>query len=265
MHVYLRRSGAIALLAAATAFLSASCAEDDSSIFIRGCMIVSRTDCSVQVTLTPNLQLEGTIDAAFAGEYVCTMLVENQLVARGDPTTLKTETSGVELYEAEVQVLSAAGAVLNEFSVPITGFLDPGMSGEDGAGASEVVMIDAATLQSQGAMVASTGIQQQVVSSVIAKGRTLGGLEVHTQKFLFPILISNGSSCATTPGMPCVGGTMTTSTADCRLGIDEPAGSNCSLIASTLGACNHLECSTKGDPTTAYCPVHSPPDNSCCP
>ena len=269
MHVHLRRSGAVALLAAAAALVGASCAENDSSIFIRGCMQVTRADCTVQVSTTATLQLEGTIDAVYAGQYICTALVENQMVPEGNQTTLMTETNGVELYDAEVQVLdpSQGMAALNQFSVPITGYVDPGMTGLAGTGATEIVLVDAATIQKEAAKVASKGTVQTVVASVVVRGRTLGGQEVHTQEFLYPILISAGGTCVEPSSGGCVGGTATTSTADCRLGIDEPAGTSCALIASDIGVCNKLECTVtagKSDLTSAHCPAHSPPDNSCC-
>ena len=61
MHVHLRRAAALSFLAGAAVFTSASCARDDSSIFIRGVVDVSRTDCSFQVSDNPVLitQVQG--------------------------------------------------------------------------------------------------------------------------------------------------------------------------------------------------------------
>lgn len=267
MIVLVRRSLAATLLVAAATITPTSCARDDSSLFIRGNMVITRTDCSVTVSTTPNLVFSGSIDAAYAGEYVGTLLVENQIVARGNANTLKTETSGVQLYEAEVQVLDPAqgGNAISQFSVPVAGFIDPGQSNQPGAGATDVVMIDAATLQKLAGQVGSTGKQQQVVSSVVIRGRTLGGLEEHTQEFLYPILVSFGSSCTSTPGMPCVGGMATASMVDCRPAIDEVV--SCQQIAASFGACKTLHCPTlpsgKSDLANAVCPG-GPPDNSCC-
>lgn len=264
MLVHLRRSIAAALLLAGATILPSSCARDDSSIFIRGNLVVTRSDCSVTISTTPTLTFQGTIDAAYAGEYVATLLVENQIVSRGSATTLKTETSGVQLYEAEVQVLdpAAGGGAIAQFSVPVAGYIDPNMNGQDGAGGTEVIMIDAATIQNLSGKAISTGKEQLVVSSVVIKGRTLGGLEVHTQEFLYPVNVCVGCTC-TNMGMACVGGqSSSASTGDCRLGIDEQTP--CQIIAAR-GICGTLECTTPGDPTTAVCPSHLPPDMSCCP
>ncbi len=276
MLVQLRRSGALALLAAGAAVVGASCAENDSSIFIRGCLQVSRTDCTAQISTTSVLQLGGTVDAVYAGEYLCTVLVENQLVPRGDPNTLKTETSGVQLYDAEVQVLDptqtdASGNMLaiTQFSVPITGFIDPGTAGLPGTGTSDVIMVPASTIQSEAAKVASKGKEQTVVASVVIRGQTLGGLQVHTQEFLYPIRIFDGGTCVEPmSGMGCVSDMPAMTMNDCRLGVDEIAGTDCSVIAQSVGICNTLECDL--DPmgktivTTARCPANTPPNDSCC-
>jgi hypothetical protein len=212
----------------------------------------------------------GSIDAAYATEYNCFAAVENQLVAEGNATTLMTETSGVELYEAEVQVLdpSQNNAALKQFSVPIAGYIDPSVSGQDGISATDIVMVDAATIQAEAKKIIAKNQVQTVVASVIVLGQTLGGLQVHSQEFLFPIDIYLGSNCFQPPGMTCCGGTGSTATADCRLGIDEAGGTNCQLICAYLTPCHTLECDAhpNGPPdiTTAHCPTSTPPDDSCC-
>jgi len=261
MHGHSRRSGAVALLVVFAALVPAACARDDSSIFIRGCLVGSRTDCTYQLSLTTPLLLEGVVDPAYASGYSCVVMFENQIVPRGNPSTLQTETSGVQLYEAEVQVLDpVAGGAIKQFSVPVSGFADPGMAGMPGLGAAEVLMVDADTAANK------TG---EVVASVIIKGRTLGGLEVHTQEFLYPItILPPGSTCSRpSSATSCASTASSSATADCRLGLDEPGGTNCQLIAAS-NPCGRLECPVdtmgKSDLTQAQCPVHSPPDNSCC-
>jgi hypothetical protein len=267
MHVQLRRAAAAVLLAGAAALNAASCAENDSSIFVRGALVVSRTDCSYQVTTTPILTLAGSIDALYAGEYTNVLLVENQLVAQGNATTLRTETSGVQLYEAEVQVLDPSQnyGALTKYSTPVSGYADPSMSGQDGATGCEVLMIDSATLATLAQNVVDKKVVQTVVSSVVIKGRTLGGEEVHTQEFLFPIQVFYGLTCEAAGGMACISSTATTVMNDCRLGLDE--STPCQNIAANLGACNKLECDSPNQPNNidnAHCPAHIPPNDSCC-
>jgi hypothetical protein len=277
MHVHLRRSGALVLLAAGAVILAGSCANEDTSIFIRGCLDVPRDTCSGDAATTSALLLEGSIDGAYAGEYRCFALVENGMVETGDPTTLMTETDGVQLYEAEIQVLNTQGQVVTygdtvaQFSVPISGWVDPATTGEPGVGISLVTMIDGATMQALGKAVTSTGVQQEVVASVIMKGVTLGGFQVHTNEFLYPIEVGYANTCSVPTGSTCVpsAATATATTGDCLLGQDELSGTNCQLIASNLGFCHFLECptvpgTTFSDIQDAHCPTHSPPDASCC-
>ena len=196
---------------------------------------VSRTDCTFQVSDTPTLILAGSIDAAYAGQYSNVVIVENQMVATANPTTLMTETSGVQLYEAEVQVLdpSQNNGALAKYSTPVAGFADPAMSGQAGSTGSEVLMIDAGTIAILAARVQSQKAVQQVVSSVIIKGRTLGGLEVHTQEFLFPVSVFYGTTCGSTGGMACISAMSQNIMNDCRLGLDE--NTPCQNIAANLG------------------------------
>jgi hypothetical protein len=241
-------------------------AMSEGSIVIRGVLTVSRADCTFQLATTSALDLEGQIDAAYASEFLATLLVENDFVPPGDANTATTEADSVQLDEAEVQILDPANgnSVITSYSVPVTGFIDPSMSGTPGLGAVDVVLLDAATLQKEEALVVATGEPQQVVSSVVVQGQTLDNLDVHTQDFLFPITITVGSTCVAGMSGPCVGGTGPSPMNDCRLGIDESTGTSCQAIAAQEGVCGKLECTTVGVAATAQCPTHVPPDQSCC-
>jgi hypothetical protein len=226
-----------------------------SALYLIGCLAVTeRATCRFPVTnpATAPLQLGGTIDAAYAGEYRCTALVEGHNL--GAPMTL---------YQAEIQVLDPAqnNAVITEFSVPITGSVDPGT----GFGTTELTALDAATLQAEAKSVAASGRVQTVVSHFALRGRDPGGSEIDTSWLDYPIDVYVGSTCTKSPEQLCVG---VAAEPDCRIGIDDAP--NCATIASALGPCGTLECDI--DPMTgqtalasAHCARHAPPDNSCCP
>ena len=130
-----------------------------------------------------------------------------------------------------------------------------------------MVLVDPATIATEAKKIAASPAhdQQLVVASVILHGNTLGGLSIATGEFRYPVTISAGSSCYAPAGSTCVTSNAT-AVADCRLGLDEPTGTNCQLIAA-LGPCGNLECTQvggKSDLASAHCPVHIPPDNSCC-
>jgi len=244
MHVHLKRAGAVAFLASAGALLSSACVQDESSLFIRSCLAIPKDSCIVQPSTTAPFLTGGFIDAVYRSEYTCDALVENQLVARGDVTKLRTETSHVEFYEAKVQVFTTdqppklvvrADKSVAQFTVPITGFADPGMGGQPGLGVAGIVLLDYATLSGLKDQAAASGGFERVVAWVTVKGRTTGGLEVHTNEFKFPIEVCSGCRCMKSGSDPCAGGA-SKPTPDCEVGQDGP------VDCRALDACSQLEC-----------------------
>jgi hypothetical protein len=251
MHVTVRRAGAVALLAAGGALLSSACVRNESSLFIRSCLAVPRDTCTVQASTNSAFISDGVIDAAYVerAEYVCSALIENQLVARGDPTKLRTETSRINLYQAEVQVLDddpTSPSAFAQYTVPVSGFADPGNGTEPGLGITDIVMIDAKTLADLGQRANDTGKQQLVVASVVLHGRTLGGLEVESNEFRFPITVTKYSKCIEPIGDTCLFSTQLP-TPDCLQGQD--ARVDCRLLK-----CYELACDV-GE-TTGHCPAN---------
>jgi len=204
MHVPFMRAGALTLLALAGVLLPSACVKNDSSVFIRACMSVPHDTCLAPTPSTSGtILLGGLLDNAVLSSYTCVAIVENQLVARGDPNQARTETSRIEFYEAEVQILTvdatnpSAGYSLpkSQFSIPVTGFVDPGSGADPGLGSVKINMIDATTANSLGSQVHTGGTRVTVVSSVILHGKTLGGTEVQTNEFRYPIEVCYGCLC----------------------------------------------------------------------
>lgn len=251
MHVHIKRAGAAALLAASGALLSSACVRNESSLFVRACLAVPRDTCAVQASTNSPVITDGTVDSQYISQYVCTALIENQLVARGDSTKLRTETSRIEVYQAEVQVLDnnpTAPSAYAQFTVPISGFADPGNGTEPGIGITNIVLIDNATLRTLGAKAASMGAQQQTVASVVLHGRTLGGLEVESNEFRFPIRVTRFGLCRAPTGEPCVG-SMQKPTPDCLQGQDGFV--DCRALDAEI----QLACDD-GDRNKARCPAN---------
>lgn len=218
MHVHVRRACATFLLACGAAFLPSACVADESTIFARACLAIPDDTCSVDFSPSSPFLSGGFLDTAtHRFEYSCALLVGNQLVARGDPNKLRTETSRVSLYEADVTLLMVpAGSTTGEpavitrsdgstakFSTTISGFVDPGTGTTPGYGGARVTLIDAATAKDLGKQAFSTNLVQQVEARVIIRGRTLGGLEVETNEMRFPIDVGYGTSCDHPAGIVC--------------------------------------------------------------
>ena len=209
----LRHRGAFFLFATTAAVMLASgCAPNESSLFIRQCQAVPQDTCEVTADPTAFSRPSGVLDIAFAARYSCPLLVGNQLVTRGDPDRLRTETSRVQIYSADVTLLNTTGGSLGEFSTQTSGFVDPSTGAQPGYGLADVVLINA---------MPAVG---DVVAQVVLHGRTLGGLELTTGEWKFPIHICQGclcdrSTCASTDMPPKNCHIGTDAPVDCRFGL----------------------------------------------
>ncbi len=193
-----RRLCALALLAASGGLLASACASNESSLFIRMRMAPTE-DCS-SITCGPGEEFwtADEVDAAYDFSHSATLLVGNQIVQRGDSDVLRTETSRVQLYEAEVRVADLAGTPVTEgYVVPIAGLVDPGTGGDAGYNCTEVLLIDGATMDNLRVQAAALERDIEVVATVVVRGRTLGGQEVETAEWSYPVRVCFGCS-------PCV-------------------------------------------------------------
>ncbi|WP_437712934.1 hypothetical protein WMF45_44720 [Sorangium sp. So ce448] len=199
-----RRLCALALLATSGGLLGSACADNESSLFIR--MRMAETgDCTVSCGPSEPFWTEDAVDSAYVGSHSAMLLVGNQIVERGDPDVLRTETSRVQLYEAEVRVTDIEGNdVTPGYVVPITGTVDPGSSGDPGYNCSEVLLLDGATMDTLRGQAAQQRRDIQVWATVVLRGRTLGGQEVETTEWTYPIRVCFACSrCVDTSPPDC--------------------------------------------------------------
>ncbi|WP_437811807.1 hypothetical protein [Sorangium sp. So ce1078] len=208
-----RRLIALALLTASGGLLASACADNESSLFVR--MRMARTeDCDVTCGPGEGFWTEDSVDAAYSGSHSATLLVGNQIVQRGDSDVLRTETSRVQLYEAEVRVAYIEGDPVTEgFVVPIAGLVDPGTGDDAGYNCTEVLLIDGATMDRLRGEAAELRRDIEVVATVVVRGRTLGGQEIETAEWSYPVRVCFGCSrcvdtspptcCASSAGEEC--------------------------------------------------------------
>lgn len=190
-----RGAFAIVLLGLFVAALAPACVDNESSLLIRN---VAAHSCDLITTDSPEIG-QGYLDTRYQCGYSAFLIIGNQLVKRGDDNKLQTETSRVEIKGADVQVLSSDGEVLGQFSVPAVGFVDPANNTNPGYGITEVLLVDGQTAQA----LDSAGVSY-VVAHVIVRGRTLGGQDLTTAPFDFPINVCNGCLCAAPPDDDCL-------------------------------------------------------------
>jgi hypothetical protein len=243
--VVLRRVAALALLAASGGVLVSACADNESSLFIRG---RKPPDASCVVECSPDgvFDPEGEVDAAFDTSFTVTLVVGNQIVTRGDSDVLRTETSRVQLYEAEVRVVDLAGNPLTysdgttaQYAIPLSGTVDPGTSNDAGYGCASVPLLDGGTMEALRASAVAQGGTVDVVSNVIIRGRTLGGQEVESGEWAYPISICVGCTCVDTAPATCctnAGGAACADLEDIKLSCPGTLSAHdCRMVQQTCG------------------------------
>ncbi len=197
------------------------CTENGVSLFIQG---VPRPDpeegCSVDPDPGGSFYVTGKLDKAFTPAYVRSVLIGNQIQARGEADTLRPETSQVHFYEAEVTVFDESGNQLLSYTHPTSGFVYEATGIAASYGTAEVTMIPP---EVSSVFDTSAPPGHQLVSRVRVFGTTLGGTEVATGSWDWPIFI-----CQTLFGeFRCIGDYPPEDPTDacvkpCRQGQDEP-------------------------------------------
>ncbi len=230
----------------ATAFTPA-CAENDQTIFIRAALAPAqnRQNGACLYTSDPTQPTlgEGLIDAAVRDSYMATLLVGNQLVARGDATNLRAESNRVHLNGAVVRVTDPNGGAIGEFTSLATGFLDPQVNNAPSYASVSVVAIDAATMGKISGGVGA-GQTKLVVANIKAFGKTTGGDDVESGEYQLPIRVCNGclidfpdpaapNQCPPKPAS--TGGGGGEATTPCAAGQDEPTP--CWMCSDSRPAC----------------------------
>jgi hypothetical protein len=178
-------------LLALTALGGTACTDQKSSLYIIG-VVKPPADCLYKAESRATLLFRGRVDRGLVDEkpYSAVLLVANQLVARGDPGRLAVETSQVNFEGAIVSVSTSTGAPLSEFTTVATGFAPQASGREPGLGLVEATLVPGS--------VGSPG--QVVVARAKVFGTTVGGLEVESAEFLFPVDVCVGCLVLFPPG-----------------------------------------------------------------
>lgn len=187
MNIRQKLIGSLIALGAFGMVLGPGCADNRSSVFTLGAIFVPQDTCEWGNDASESFRPAGRLDLAIAKEYWIPILIGNQMVRMGNATTLRTETSRVSFYEAEVNLTNSAGEPIanGNFVVPVSGFADAASGTVPGYGSVAVTLIDATSAQSITA-------GQEIIANVIVRGETLGNVEVETDSWAFPITVCNG-------------------------------------------------------------------------
>lgn len=165
------------------------CADNDSSLFIRGVMVPS-SECAFEPSASSALWTRGVLDVSFSDVYFAGLLIGNQLLPRGDPNKLRTETARILVRGAVVSVNTATGQTLAEYTTNATGFADPARGDTPGWGVSVVAITPAGLLTRSG--VANNESWSELNIAVSIFGDTLGGDEIESNTLTFPVFVCDG-------------------------------------------------------------------------
>lgn len=220
MGRFLGRSIVAACGVGFVALCSQGCADNESMLFVRAVLAIEPPDCLAEPDPNSTFRSAGTLDVAFGSSYVAPLLIGNQLVRRGSKNQLRTESSRITLKGAEVTVLDDQDNSLAEFTVPGSGFVDPGVGEEAGYGIMGAELVPPGLSLADG---------QRIVVEVRVFGDTLGGEEIESSTLRYPIYVCNGCTVSfpadaddpVQPGYQCSTAKPPTDDEPCRIGQDD--------------------------------------------
>lgn len=175
----------------ALALSMSACAENNTSLFIAGVLAGEPPECEYKADQASVQFPSGVLDVGITTTYTAEMLVALQLAPRGEKAKLRAETMFFQVRGAEVRVTTAAGALIDEFSVPAGGTVSPSSAATPGFGLTEVTLIHN-DLGQRFRREVDVGDTQVIVAEVRVFGDTGGGAELTSGSYSFNIEVCHG-------------------------------------------------------------------------
>ena len=228
-----KNTGLAAILGLAALSFGAGCTDNNQTLFIRQVPVPDPEDqCAVTTDPSAPALFSGRLDATLTTTYQQFFLVGNQMIARGDSARLLPETSRVQFYESDVQIF-VNDVLVDEFTVPVSGFADEAQETSPSYGLVSVNPI--LTSSTVDGILSVNGPQGVfVVARIVVRGTTLGGLDVATGIYDFPVFVCGDRANK----VPCIGISRPTSCEDdltlsCVRGQDVPH--DCREVKAAVG------------------------------
>lgn len=175
------------IVAVTTFMLFPGCADNDSSLYIRGVLAIEETGCVAESEPDGPFHLAGLVDTALvpSKSYTAALLIGNQLSTQGDRDKLRTETARVSIRGAEITLTAPGGGEIDRYSVQASGMIDAAPAADSpGYGSALVPLIVPSAGEKIGALT-------EVTARVRVFGVTLGGEEMESNEFHYPIVFCN--------------------------------------------------------------------------
>jgi hypothetical protein len=216
-----------------------ACADNDQTIYVRNVVAPPSNRQNGRCIYQPDPAgvglLEGTLDVAIRGDYSAILLVGGQGLQRADALNARVEPNRAHLNGAVVTVTDPNGGTINEFTALGSGFVDPGQGTTPSFGLIGVTLIDQATSTRIG--VAPGAPAKLVVANAKVFGKTLGGVDLESGEFQFPIRVCNGCLLDFSTGDD-----LAVQGRDCNRTIDTTAGGGGSEPPCTPGQDENTPC-----------------------
>jgi hypothetical protein len=188
-----RKLARVALFAALAPIALGSCTTDSVSLRIT-CNVVPEADCAY--TEGGLCLLGGTLNlAAGAGAYFSVLRVTNGLKPRASDIPPQSEPNGVQVNKLEIHLTDSAGRepsfardLPNPYTVPATGYAEPGEEALVGA-----ELLPAAYVAQIAALQRTSRALGSVQLSVIVRGRTSGDVAVDSGEWRWSIRLMEAS------------------------------------------------------------------------
>jgi len=166
-------------------FAVSGCAQNESLLYIEAVLHAEAPDCVYKPDPSSTSLIGGTYDIGFGHSYYAGLLIGNQLAHRGQRERFRTETARVTLEGVEVRLLDNHESEISFFTSPGAGFVDVGSGEESGYG-----VVGASIIPSPSLVQSQQG--RFVIAELRAFGHTLGGSDVESDVFRFPIDVCRG-------------------------------------------------------------------------
>jgi hypothetical protein len=163
------------------AFASTGCVDNRTTLFISGVAGFQPGDtCEVDVSLSGSQLLSGSYDPLPGVPYYAWLIVANGLQPLGSNDTLRPETSRIQLQGAEISITGASGgSAAPAFTINFAATIHPDDSEDPGLAVLPVPIVPPTLNLGPG--------DYQVGITVF--GETLGGTDVESGDFSFPVTI----------------------------------------------------------------------------
>jgi hypothetical protein len=206
-------------LSAGAGLCAVGCQYPGSVIFVQSVLAWDQA-CTVQAAIGGLTYSQGRLDVLVANDYRVALLIGNQMVPRGLPNELKTETSRVTIEGADVRIrYQGEVAPIAEFFTVGTTTIDPSAGAVPSYGSVFLQLIDGATTQA----LRAGPLPAELEVEIVVRGITLGGTGVQSQPFYWPVSVTSGGLCEQLPGVDCqVVGEDEELVVPCSIGVQDP-------------------------------------------